>query len=103
PMHYRHEHAVGQAAGLRSAIPIIRSRTGTGVRCNPRRIVSTAGAAAMLPHSTPRDTRMTSGYGNPSSTCRHGWSGALPLGQSLTTAPMAIIPADTHVVDTRYG
>ncbi|MGQ9614529.1 MAG: hypothetical protein ACUVXC_17150, partial [Chloroflexus sp.] len=70
---------------------------------NPRRIVSTAGAAAMLPHSTPRDTRMTSGYGNPSSTCRHGWSGALPLGQSLTTAPMAIIPADTHVVDTRYG
>ncbi|RMG46277.1 MAG: hypothetical protein D6716_18290 [Chloroflexi bacterium] len=65
--------------------------------------MSTAGAAAWLPHSKRCDTCMTSGYGNPSSTCGHGWSGALPPGQSPTTAPLAIIPADTHVVDTRYG
>ncbi|WP_015909325.1 hypothetical protein [Chloroflexus aurantiacus] len=74
-----------------------------GERYATRRIVSTAAAAAWLPHSKLRDTRMPSGYGNPSSTCRHGWSSALPLGQSSTTAPIAIIPADTHVVDTSYG
>ncbi|MGQ9612680.1 MAG: hypothetical protein ACUVSL_06190 [Chloroflexus sp.] len=68
-----------------------------------RRIVSTAGAAAWLPHAKLRDTRITSRYGNPSSTCRHGWSGALSPSQSLTTAPIAIIPADTHVVDTSCG
>ncbi|RMG52416.1 MAG: hypothetical protein D6716_03555 [Chloroflexi bacterium] len=54
--------------------------------------MSTAGAAAWLPHSKLRDTRITSGYGNPSSTCRHGWSGALSPGQSTKTAYMAIIP-----------
>ncbi len=35
------------------AFPSPGARTGTGVRCNPRRIVSTAGAAAWLPHSKP--------------------------------------------------
>ncbi|WP_445847615.1 hypothetical protein [Chloroflexus sp.] len=74
-----------------------------GERDATRRIVSTAAAAAMLPHSKLRDTRMPSGYGNPSSTCRHGWSSTLLLGQSSTIALIAIIPADTHVVDTRYG
>jgi hypothetical protein len=39
-----------------------------GERYATRRIVSAAGAAAWLPHATPRDTRMTSGYGKPSST-----------------------------------
>ncbi len=66
-------------------------------------MVSAAAAAVWLPHSTLCDTCMIGGYGNPSSTCRHGWVGALSPGQSPTTAPMAIIPADTHVVDTRYG
>ncbi|MGQ9614632.1 MAG: hypothetical protein ACUVXC_17685, partial [Chloroflexus sp.] len=64
---------------------------------------ATASAAAWLPHAKRRDTRMTSGYSNPPSTCWHDWSGALPLGQSLKTTPIAIIPADTHVVDTSYG
>ncbi|MGQ9740403.1 hypothetical protein, partial [Chloroflexus sp.] len=37
------------------------------------------------------------------STCRHGWSGVLPPGQLSTTAPIVIMPADMHVVDTSYG
>jgi hypothetical protein len=74
-----------------------------GEQCDTHRIVSTAGAAAWLPHSTLRDTCITSGYGNPSSTCRHGWGGALSSGQLPTTAPIAIIPANTHVVDTSCG
>ena len=86
----RHEH-------------VQHSRDHDGERYTTRRIVSVAGAAAMLLHSKPRDTRITSGYSNPSSTRRHGWSGALPPGQSLKPAPLAIIPADTHVVDTSCG
>ncbi|MGQ9742366.1 hypothetical protein [Chloroflexus sp.] len=74
-----------------------------GERYATRRIVSTAGAAAWLPHFTPRDTRITSGYSNPSSTCRHGWSGTLPPRQLPTTASIAVIPADTHVIDTGCG
>ncbi|WP_287158515.1 hypothetical protein [Chloroflexus sp.] len=35
--------------------------------------------------------------------CWHGWSGALPPGQSPTTASIAIIPVDTHVVDISCG
>ena len=74
-----------------------------GERYATRRFVSQAGAPAWLPHAKLRDTRMPSGYGNPSSTYRHDGSGALPPGQSSTTAPIAIIPADTHVVDTSCG
>jgi hypothetical protein len=59
--------------------PIQHPRDQDGERYATRRIVSTAFAAAWLPHSKPRDTRMTSGYGNSFSTCRHDWSGALPL------------------------
>ncbi len=87
----------------RYALHTRRPRGPHSNRCHPPVIVSTAGAAAWLPHATPRDTCMTSGSGNPSSTCWHGWSSVLPPGQSLTTAPMAIIPTETHVVDTRYG
>ncbi|WP_044233642.1 hypothetical protein [Chloroflexus aurantiacus] len=49
-----------------------------GQRYATSRIVSTAGAAAWLPHAKLRDTRMTSGYGNQSSTRRHGLSSELP-------------------------
>jgi hypothetical protein len=59
----------------REHIRLLRDQDGE--RCTTRRVVCTAGAAAWLPHSKPCDTRMTSDYGNPSSTCRHGWSGAL--------------------------
>ncbi|GIV94491.1 MAG: hypothetical protein KatS3mg056_3200 [Chloroflexus sp.] len=40
-----------------------------GQPCATHRIVSTAGAAAWLPHSTPRDTRMMRGKGYQFSSC----------------------------------
>jgi len=47
-----------------------------------RRIVSTAAAAAMLPHSKLRDTRMANGQGNQfSGLIAHDPSCALLMGQ----------------------
>ena len=44
-----------------SSIPVTRN----GKQCPTRRIVSTVGTAAWLPHAKLRDTGMTSGQGNP--------------------------------------
>ncbi len=72
----RHEH-------------IQHPRDQDGQRYATRRIVSTAGAAAWLPHSKLCDTRITSGYGNPSSP-------AVParLERRTTTGP--VVHNSTH-------
>jgi len=49
------KHAGSARSRLRQAMRH-GSRTGTGVRCDLCLCVSTAGAAAWLPHSTLRDT-----------------------------------------------
>jgi|GEM_PF-4191294 hypothetical protein len=71
PMVCRHEP--GATKRLRTGIAFIpdrlydrnkhiqHSRDQDGERSDTRRIVSAAGAAAWLPHSKPRDTRMASG------------------------------------------
>ncbi|MGQ9528789.1 MAG: hypothetical protein ACUVUA_13660, partial [Chloroflexus sp.] len=55
PTHYRHQHAVGQAAGLRSAIPIISGtyRHGCLLQSAPAREHGWRGSMAAA-RQTPR-------------------------------------------------
>ncbi|MGQ9482190.1 MAG: hypothetical protein ACUVSO_15115, partial [Chloroflexus sp.] len=57
-------HTAPHAHAARARQPSQREMVQQGQRRTTRRIVNTAAAAAWLPHSTPRHTRMPRGQGN---------------------------------------